>query len=112
MSAYIEYLDRSIARLEVERLELQEGLRQDEADFAKIRINIHAIARTVYESFSLGRGGSLADYPAKLASLRLGWQAAGEMAAQHGDVKTAVIEGIKAETMNEIELHYQMAGGE
>lgn len=113
MKEYIQYLEDSISRLRSEQQQLEEGSRNDEAVFVRIRINIYEIARTVFDALGRATTEDFAEnYAGRLAGLRRTWQENERLAREHDDVKTAVIEGIKIEAITEIEAVFEQKKGE
>jgi len=107
MSEFIEYIDNTCEQLRREEEALRTGDRGDEANLARIKLNICDIARTIHDVFAKTKGEDMQEaYLQKLAEMRLKWEQARDTAQEHGDTMTAVIEGIKAETMSEIEKEF------
>ena len=98
MDSYIAYLTERIAALQAEAQSLAGSHREDEANLAKIRVNIFGVCKTVRETF-VRLGKSDGDYLSKLDELRESWSAAAEQAAAHSDTERALIETIKLETL-------------
>lgn len=106
MERFIAYLEDTTARLRQEEKELADSHRKDEADLMKVRINVYGICKTIFGV--LDSEG----YKKKLVGLRTSWSEAWEQAKIHGDVKKAVIEEIKLQTLREIEENYLESVGE
>lgn len=96
MERFMAYLEDGEARLRQESRRLAADERGDEGDLAKIRANVYGICRSVFQTLGAERGR------AKLAELKNAWETALSAAREHGDVKKAVIEEIKLETLAEI----------
>ena len=71
--------------------------REDEAVFAKIKLNVYDIFKTVFNAL-----GDEEKFLGKLTEIPAAWQASLEKAEAHGDSEKAHIERIKLETVNEI----------
>lgn len=96
MEQLLRFLEDGEARLRQESRHLAADERGDEGDLSKIRANVYGICRSVLETLGPERGS------AKLAELKSVWEAALSTAREHGDVKKAVVEEIKLETLAEI----------
>ena len=107
VNQYQEFLCSLKGRLTEEEQVLRESDRADEADFVRIRLNICDVADTIYNVFSKQGAGFEKAYAERLAQMRLGWESKKENAQLHGDVRAALIEELKAETMLEIEKKFE-----
>lgn len=92
------FFDEKIAacRAEAEALALDD--RQDEAAFAKIRLNVYDIFRTV---LAAGKGSS-EFFRSRLDEIPRNWSSSLALARQHGDDRKAHIEQLKLDTASEI----------
>ena len=96
MEKFMTYLDEQAARLREESCQLAADDRRDEGDFAKIRANVYGICKSVLQVQDSGTAKAI------LTGLHDTWSKNLEMAREHDDVKQAVIEEIKLETLAEI----------
>lgn len=96
MERLIACLEAGDARLRQESRRLAAGGRGDEGDLAKIRANVYGICKSVFQTLGPERGKT------RLTELKSTWETALFAAREHGDVKKAVIEEIKLETLAEI----------
>lgn len=108
MSAFLIWLDKAAASLEQEAAALKAAGCADEANLVRIRINIHQIARTLYQVCQRTAPGAAfrAAYLAKLDALIPSWIAARDLAAQHDDQCRVVIEETKLETLRMLRIRY------
>lgn len=98
---FVAYLDQAITAAAGEVNALNGSARQDEANLAKVKLNILNVCKTIFETF-VRVGKSDDQYLAKLDELRQGWDAAREQAAAYHRTETAVIEGIKLDTLAQV----------
>lgn len=101
---FIEYIDKKIEGYKEEELLLQNVNRNDEANFAKIKINICEICKALYNVSKKEPTEERARdfYVQKLEKLSLEWQLSRDKAKEHGDTEKVVVEDIKLEVLNEI----------
>ena len=104
MNAYINYLSSEIAQLQEQEKLLASSYRKDEANLARIRMNILDICKTVYGVFSQKYAPEVfaINYIAKLDEFERGWKALCEKAEAHDEAGKAAIEQIKLEALLEI----------
>ncbi len=137
MNEFIVYIDELIAKYQAQEAELIQADRKDEANFAKIRINICDICKTLYGASekivqakygansgaaktqgcafaSMGKeiGVAAADafkeeYLRQLTRLPENWKISYEKAKEHGDSTKIVIEEIKLETLQMIREKFE-----
>ncbi|MBQ8831776.1 MAG: hypothetical protein IJ017_09265 [Oscillospiraceae bacterium] len=99
---FTAFLEMSAARCKEQASALSEDGREDEAVFAKIKLNVYDIFKAVFNT--LGEGDK---FLAKLSDIPVGWQVSLEKAEAHGDTGKAHIERIKLETAEEIKTRFQ-----
>ncbi len=97
MEQFVTYLDEQAAHLREESRKLAADHRRDEGDLTKIRVNVYGICKSVLQVQGSEKAKAI------LAGLRDTWSKNLEMAREHDDVKQAVIEEIKLETLAEIQ---------
>lgn len=97
----LSYFDRKIAACQSESEALELDDRKDEAVFAKVRMNIYDIFRTV---FNVAAQSDQMDrfFLAKLDTIPRNWQTSMELAQQHGNDQKAHLEQIKLDTAAQI----------
>ena len=96
MEKFMAYLDEQAARLREESGKLAADHRKDEGDLTKIRANVYGICKSVLQVLDRGKA------KAKLTELHDTWSKNLDVVRGHGNVKQAVIEEIKLETLAEI----------
>ena len=96
MEQFMTYLDEQAARLREESRQLAADHRRDEGDLAKIRANVYGICKSVLQVQGSVKAKAI------LTGLCDTWSKNLETAREHDDVKQAVIEEIKLETLTEI----------
>lgn len=108
MSAYLSYLDGAAEQLRAQISALKADGRQDEADFARIELNIHEICRTVYLGLArMHEGDALQSaYLYKLAQLPVNWEKSLALAREHGDHEKIAIEKRKLAALHRIQSRY------
>ncbi|MGN0628892.1 MAG: hypothetical protein ACI4IW_04615 [Oscillospiraceae bacterium] len=113
MENYMDWLDSAVLKLKKEQQELENSSRADEANFAKVRINVLEICKTVFGVFKKVKTPEEfdAEYLKKFAELRKTWEESRCKADEHGDVKKSIVEGIKLETLDEAEQKFRELGG-
>lgn len=97
MKQFMAYLDEESELLRQESRRLMADDRRDEGDFAKIRANVYSICKSVFQVLEAQKART------KIVGLRVEWEAALSAAREHNDVKKAVVEEIKLETLGKIE---------
>ena len=96
MEQFMIYLDEQAARLREEGRQLAADDRRDEGDLSKIRANVYGICKSVIQVQGSEKAKTI------LTGLHGTWSKNLEIAREYGDVKQAVIEEIKIETLSEI----------
>ena len=104
MKQFIEYIDKSVVKLEKEEKDLITSERKDESNLVKIKLNIYGVCKTIFEvvSKTSGQNDRKDVYLTKLDNLSQSWKTSYEKANQHQDVTKLVIEEIKLQTLEEI----------
>lgn len=112
MSKYIEYLDSTMKELKQMEEELLDTDRKDEANFAKIRINICDICKTVYGvAVKKSSGEALKEeYINLMTKISESWRVSLAKAKEHDDVQKVVIEEIKLEMLSQIFVKFEELG--
>lgn len=105
--ATISWFESKIAGCTEEITALQAESRADEAVFAKIRMNVYDIFRTVFSVCVQTAGDNdrklVEDFLSRLQQIPRSWQASLSTAEAHGDVKKACIEQLKLDAAGEIQ---------
>lgn len=97
MGNFMAYLDEQASHLREESRRLAADHRGDEGDLLKIRANVYGICKSVLQVLDGEKANE------KLAELHTAWSKNLMLAREHDDVKQAVIEEIKLETLAEIQ---------
>lgn len=97
----LSILDHQIAACAAEVKALELDLRRDEAVFARIRLNVYDIFRTVYKT-ALKQDDADAFFLEKLDQIPENWRNSLHLARQHGNEEKAHIEQIKLDTAAQI----------
>ena len=105
---FLDYIDNKIQGLKDEEVRLKNSDRKDEANLAKVKINICEICKTLYNVSQKELGGQKARefYLQKLDKLSSEWKASLDMAKKHGDIEKKIIEDIKLEVLQELKGKY------
>lgn len=108
MEQFIAYCQEKAEAAGHEVAELEAEERKDESNLAKVRGNVYDICRTICSvNIKLADGKAAKDRClAKWAELRAAWSASHDLAQTYGDVKKAVIEEIKLQTLAEVEARF------
>lgn len=106
MKDFIEYLTRQTeaGRVDIARME-KEGCR-DDADFAKVRMNIYDVCKTVTNALIDRPGAGAEAVKAQLLRFRSTWNTALEKAREHGDVRNIVVEETKLQALEDVIAHF------
>lgn len=96
MEQFMAYLDEQAVRLREESRQLAADHRRDEGDLVKIRANVYGICKSVLQVQGREKAKVV------LTGLHDTWSKHLETAREHDDVKQAVIEEIKLETLAEV----------
>ena len=104
MLEFLKYLEQSIEDLKAEEKDLVEKDRKDEANFARIKMNIYGIAKTYYDVVkkSCGETDFVQNYLKKISVLPKNWETSYEKAKEHQDVENIVVEELKLQTLETI----------
>ena len=113
MEQFITYIDQSVNALLQEEKSLAASDRKDESNLVKVRINVYGICKSIYGVFSNMTENSewKADYIQKLENLEQSWRSSYTKAKEHDDVKKAVIEEIKLQTLEEVKNKFMTVEG-
>lgn len=108
MNQFITYIDQSVKALVQEEKSLAASDRKDESNLVKIRINVYGICKSMYGVFcSRGENSRWrADFLQKLENMEQSWRSSYEKAKEHDDVKKAVIEEMKLQTLEEVKIKF------
>ena len=97
----LSYFDQKIAACKADAEALALDDRQDEAVFAKVRLNIYDVFRTVF-NVAANQVDMDGFFLAKLDEIPRSWQTSMELAQQHGNTQKAHLEQIKLDTAAQI----------
>lgn len=102
----IFWFSSKIAGCTEEITALQAENRDDEAVFAKIRMNVYDIFRTVFSVCTQTAGDDerklVEEFLSRLQQIPRSWQASFSTAEAHGDVEKAHIERLKLDAAGEV----------
>ena len=104
MKEFIGYLLQKIEACREEIAGLEKSGRQDEADFAKVRLNIYTICRTVTDAL-LDRHGAGA-VKAQLERFRTEWSTALDQAREHDEARKRVVGEVRLEALEDVIAHF------
>lgn len=110
MKEFIDYLTHQIetGRENIARLEADD--RRDDADFAKVRVNIYDVCRTVTIAL-IDRPVSGADaVKNRFERFREEWTAALDKAKAHDDTRNIVVGETKLEALADVITHFEEIG--
>lgn len=110
MNQFITYIDQSVKELVQEEKNLAASDRKDESNLVKVRINVYGICKSMYGVLGnrAENGRWKADFLQKLENMEQSWRSSYEKAREHDDVKKAVIEEIKLQTLKEVKNKFMM----
>ena len=106
MDDFITYLTQQTEACRDEIARLEEDGRKDEADFAKVRMNIYDVCRTVTNALIDRPGAGAEAVKAQFRRFRTEWGSALEKAREHGDVRNTVIGETKLEALEDVIAHF------
>ena len=110
MNDFLTYLDQLKKQFEEEEQSLICAQRKDEANFAKIKVNICDICKTLYQvslKKAENREAFIEEYLRQLTRLPENWKISYEKAKEHGDATKIVIEEIKLEVLETIRNSFE-----
>lgn len=103
---YRSYINEQKASLAASIRQLEKEGRQDEANLAKIRLNIVGVFETLLSADQAYCKGDqeafFKRYEGRFTSIPASWQANLEKARTHGDASAQLIEEVKLQTANEL----------
>ena len=101
---FIEYIHKKVEELKKEEMQLQNALKQDEANLVKVKVNIYEICKTIYNMAKKAPDGQEPKefYMQRMERLHSEWKASYEKAKQFEDVEKVVIEEIKLGVLEEM----------
>ena len=106
MQVFIEYLTRRIDDGKAEIAKMEEDGRFDDAVFAKVRVNIYDVCRTVTGALAGRPGAGLPAVKARFERFGTEWTGALEKARAHGDARNVVIGETKLEALADVIAHF------
>jgi hypothetical protein len=104
MKEFIDYLSQKIEACREEIAGLEKSGRQDEADFAKVRLNIYTICRTVTDALLDRRGAGAVK--AQLERFRTEWSTALDQAREHDEARKRVVGEVRLEALEDVIAHF------
>ena len=114
MNMFNDYIETRIRELSYEAKKLEENYRQDDAVFAKIKINVFDVCKTVFGVFSKVKPENTLynEYIKKLDEFEKAWSDSAAKAKEFGDVKKSAIEEAKLSSLTEIKNEFIKLWGE
>ncbi len=114
MKKFEEYVKTRIDELSSEAKKLSENYRQDDAVFAKIKINVYDICKTVFKVFEKTKPADsfFEEYIKKLDEFQETWSSSAKKAESFGDSKKAAVEEAKLFALAEIKEKFIEFRGE
>ena len=109
MEQFIAYLTEQIGICKEEIAGLEAEGRQDDANFAKVRMNIYDVCKTVTNALISRPGFGPETVKARFEGFRTGWGAALENARTHGDERNIVVEETKLNALEDVIAHFPEA---
>ena len=106
MERFIDYLTQKIGVCRDQIVVLEKDGRKDEADFAKVRLNIYDVCRTVTNALAARPGAGPEAVKAQLERFRREWNAALDKAREHGDTRNTVVGETKLEALEDVMEHF------
>ena len=108
MDKFILYLTETVEKLKLEEEELRLSDRKDESNFAKIKINICEVSKSVYQVVMKQTDATSvrAAYLDKMANISGSWITAYEKAKEHQDINKIMIEETKLEMLEQIKRNF------
>lgn len=109
---FIAFLEEKEKALQRNEQTLAESDRKDEANMAKIQMNIYGICRTVFEAVlrQYEAGAVKAAYLQKTEQLRDAWKSSLDKAKAHDDVEKSIVEELKLEALEDVRSAFLRIG--
>ena len=111
MEKFLEYLNAQIEACKAEIAALEAAGRQDDAVFAKVRLNIYDVCKTVTGVHLKPTGGGVSAITAMLERFRTQWGEALQKAKDHGDAKNIAVEETKLAALADVIARFTEAAG-
>ena len=110
MEEFIGYLTRQIGTVQEEIKGLEAEGRRDDADFAKVRLNIYDVCKTVTNALTGRPGAGTGAVKAQFERFKTSWSAALDKAKTHGNARNVVVEETKLDTLADVIAHFPEVG--
>ena len=107
MERFMNYLTQKIDECRELIGALENDGRQDEANFAKVRMNIYDVCRTVINALAARPGAGPDAVKAQFERFSREWNAALDKAREHGDHRNTVIGETKIEALEDVMEHFK-----
>ena len=111
MEGFIAFLDGRIAEGKAEISALEADSRKDEANFARVKVNIFDICKTVTLTLANRPGAGTEAVTAQFERFRAAWGGALEKARRHGNADGAAVEEIKLAALEEVVARFREVTG-
>lgn len=102
MEQFIGYLTSQVESCREEIADLEKNGCRDEAAFAKVRMNIYEVCKTVTNALINRPGAGVSAVREQFNRFRTEWSAALERARSNDDVRNVVIGETKLEVLNDV----------
>jgi hypothetical protein len=102
MEEFIRYLTNRVESCRNEIDDLEKNGCRDEADFAKVRMNIYEVCKTVTNALMNRPGAGASAVRAQFNRFRTEWSAALDRAKSNDDIRNVVIGETKLEVLNDV----------
>ncbi len=106
MEDFIGYLAGRIEACRDEIAKLEADGRQDDADFAKVRMNIYDVCKTVTNTLISRPGAGTEAVKAQFERFRTSWSEALGKAREHGDARNTVVGEMKLAALEDVTAHF------
>ena len=111
MKEFMAYLEDRITEGKAEIARLEASGRKDDANYAKVRMNIYDVCQTVSRALTDRPGAGISAVKAQLERFHATWNAALEKAKQHDDIHAVAVEETKLAALRDILAHFQEVTG-
>ena len=109
MKGFTGYLQQQAEGIRQDIAALENAGRKDDADFAKVRLNIYDVCSTVTKALADRPGAGADAVKAQFARFKIIWGAALDRAREHGDARNIVVEETKLEALEDVIAHFPEA---
>ncbi len=111
MKEFMDYLESRIAEGKAEIATLEADGRKDDANFARVRMNIYDVCQTVSRALADRPGAGIGAVRTQLERFHATWSAALEKAKQHDDIHAVAVEETKLAALRDIRARFREVTG-